>query len=50
MRNMDSGNMVKATVRQIAERSGVGEATVKRLMAALRKPTWFGLSTVGAGF
>ena len=29
--------MVKATVRQIAERSGVGEATVKRLMAALRK-------------
>ena len=25
------------TVRQIAERSGVGEATVKRLMAALRK-------------
>jgi len=37
MRNMDSGNMVKATVRQIAERSGVGEATVKRLMAALRK-------------
>ena len=24
MRNMDSGNMVKATVRQIAERSGVG--------------------------
>jgi DNA-binding transcriptional ArsR family regulator len=37
MRNMDGGNMVKATVRQIAERSGVGEATVKRLMAALRK-------------
>ena len=37
MRNMDSGNMVKATVRQIAERSGVGEATVKRLMASLRK-------------
>ena len=32
MRNMDSGNMVKATVRQIAERSGVGEATVKRLI------------------
>ena len=37
MRNMDNGNMVKATVRQIAERSAVGEATVKRLMAALRK-------------
>ncbi|ETN81376.1 firmicute plasmid replication protein [Necator americanus] len=37
IRNMDSSNMVKATVRQIAERSGVGEATVKRLMAALRK-------------
>lgn len=37
MRNMDSNNMVKATVRQIAERSEVGEATVKRLMAALRK-------------
>jgi DNA-binding transcriptional ArsR family regulator len=37
MRNMDQANMVKATVRQIAERSGVGEATVKRLMAALRK-------------
>lgn len=37
MKNMDASNMVKATVRQIAERSGVGEATVKRLMAALRK-------------
>lgn len=37
MRNMDGNNMVKATVRQIAERSQVGEATVKRLMAALRK-------------
>ena len=37
MRNMDANNMVKATVRQIAERSQVGEATVKRLMAALRK-------------
>lgn len=37
MRNMDQSNMVKATVRQIAERSEVGEATVKRLMAALRK-------------
>jgi DNA-binding transcriptional ArsR family regulator len=37
MKNMDKSNMVRATVRQIAERSGVGEATVKRLMAALRK-------------
>lgn len=37
MKNMDAANMVKGTVRQIAERSGVGEATVKRLMAALRK-------------
>ena len=37
LRNKDAGNMVKATVRQIAERSGVGEATVKRLMSALRK-------------
>jgi len=37
MKNMDSTNMIKATVRQIAEKSGVGEATVKRLMAALRK-------------
>jgi DNA-binding transcriptional ArsR family regulator len=37
MRNMDKGNMIRATVRQIAERAEVGEATVKRLMAALRK-------------
>src|SRR5690606_22325702 len=37
LQNMDRQNMVKATVRQIAEKSGVGEATVKRLMAALRK-------------
>lgn len=37
LQNMDRQNMVKATVRQIAEKSGVGEATVKRLMASLRK-------------
>lgn len=37
MKNADQNNMVRATVRQIAERVGVGEATVKRLMAALRK-------------
>jgi DNA-binding transcriptional ArsR family regulator len=37
MQNKDRNNMVKATVRQIAEQANVGEATVKRLMAALRK-------------
>lgn len=37
IKNADQSNIVKGTVRQIAERSGVGEATVKRLMAALRK-------------
>jgi len=37
MSNMDRTNTVRATVRQIAERSGAGEATVKRLMASLRK-------------
>jgi DNA-binding transcriptional ArsR family regulator len=37
MQNKDKNNMVNATVRQIAEHAGVGEATVKRLMAALRK-------------
>lgn len=37
IKNMDRNNQVKATVRQIAKSSGVGEATVKRLMTALRK-------------
>jgi DNA-binding transcriptional ArsR family regulator len=37
LKNKDQGNIVKGTVRQIAERCEVGEATVKRLMSALRK-------------
>jgi putative alpha-1,2-mannosidase len=37
LKNADQQNMVKATVRQIAEKCNVGEATVKRLMSALRK-------------
>jgi DNA-binding transcriptional ArsR family regulator len=37
LKNKDQNNMVTATVRQIAERCEVGEATVKRLMAALRR-------------
>ena len=37
MRNMDKGNMIKATVREIAERSEVSLITAKRLMTALRR-------------
>ena len=37
IRNKDQGNMVRGTVNEIAQKTGVGRATVGRLMAALRR-------------
>lgn len=37
IRNKDKNNMVKGTVRQIAEKMGVSKTTVSGLMTALRK-------------
>lgn len=37
IRNKDKGNMVHAGINEIAAKTGVGRATVARLMSALRK-------------
>ena len=37
IRNKDQGNMVKASINEIAQKTGVGRATVARLTSALRK-------------
>lgn len=37
LKNRDQGNMVRATIDVITEKTGVSRATVGRLMAALRK-------------
>ena len=37
LKNADHTNMVKATVNQISDKTGVSRATVGRLMAALRR-------------
>jgi DNA-binding transcriptional ArsR family regulator len=37
MRNKDQGNMVRGTVNEIAQKTGVSRATVGRLMASLRR-------------
>ncbi len=37
IRNKDKGNMVRGSVTEIAEKTGVGRATVARLMTALRR-------------
>lgn len=37
IRNKDQSNMVKASINEIAKKTGVGRATVARLTSALRK-------------
>lgn len=37
IRNKDKSNMVRGSITEIAEKTGVGRATVARLMASLRK-------------
>ena len=37
LRNKDQNNMVRATINDIAKKTGAGRATVARLMAALRQ-------------
>ena len=49
IRNKDRGNMVRATLDDIAAKTGSSRSTVARLMASLRKANVVRLSMVAAG-